>query len=350
MIVGAEAVNEPALLAIHDSPTGFHPRWVAYCQQNDLPFKRVDCYRSDIVDQLQGCRALFWHHSHSEPRDVLIAQKLLFACEHAGFSVFPDFRTSWHFDDKVAQKYLFELLDLPAVPAKVFVDRRRALDWIEQAEFPKVFKLRRGAGSAGVRLVRDRRTARGLVNQAFGRGFPLYDPWASLKERADKVRIGKLPARSLLKGLARLAYPPRYARVLSRERGYVYFQDYIPENDSDIRVIVIGDRAFGIRRMVRPGDFRASGSGRILHARQEIDERCVELAFRAADKLGGDCAALDFVFDRADRPLILEISYGFDQKGYESCPGYWNRSLSWHSGRIDPQGWMIAALLKRDQS
>ena len=334
------------MIAIHDSASGFHPRWIDYCERSGIPFKRVDCYRSNIVQQLQDCSALLWHHSHSDPRDVLVAKAILFACEHAGLRVFPDFRTAWHFDDKVAQKYLFEALDIPAVPAYVFVDEHRALDWVDRTEFPKVFKLRRGAGSAGVRLVRDRKQARRLVSRAFGKGFPLYDPWASMKERLDKVRIGKLPARSLVKGIARCFYPPRYSRILGPERGYAYFQDYMPGNDSDVRVIVIGERAFGIRRMVRPDDFRASGSGRILHGQKDIDERCVEIAFSVASKLGGDCAALDFVFDETDRPWIIEISYGFDQKGYESCEGYWGRDLNWHEGRFDPQAWMVDNFLE----
>ena len=329
------------MIAIHDSASGFHPRWIDYCERSGIPFKRVDCYRSNIVQQLQDCSALLWHHSHSDPKDVLVAKAILFVCEHAGLRVFPDFRTAWHFDDKVAQKYLFEALDIPAVPAYVFVDEHRALDWVDRTEFPKVFKLRRGAGSAGVRLVRDRKQARRLVSRAFGKGFPLYDPWASMKERLDKVRIGKLPARSLVKGIARCFYPPRYSKVLGSERGYAYFQDYMPGNDSDVRVIAIGDRAFAIRRMVRPGDFRASGSGRILHAREDVDERCVELAFSAADRLGCDCVALDFVFGASSHPLVLEVSYGFDQKGYDACPGHWARDMSWHTGPFNPQGWIV---------
>jgi glutathione synthase/RimK-type ligase-like ATP-grasp enzyme len=49
------------------------------------------------------------------------------------------------------------------------------------------------------------------------------------------------------------------------EKNYVYFQDFIPQNDFDIRIIVIGKRAFAIKRMVRKGDFRASGSGNIKY-------------------------------------------------------------------------------------
>lgn len=329
------------MIAIHDSTTGFHPRWVAYCQQNAIPYRLVNCYDSDIIQQLQGCRALMWHHGQSNPRDILIARQILSALEHAGLKVFPDFRTAWHFDDKVAQKYLFEALDIPSVPAHVFVERDKALAWVESTEFPKVFKLRRGAGSAGVQLVRNSQQARRLIKRAFGRGFPVYDPWGSLKERLYKMRSGQASLISLLKGAARIIYPPRYSKILGRERGYVYFQDFIPENDSDTRVIVIGERAFGIRRMVRPGDFRASGSGRISYAREDIDERCVYMAFRVTKNLGSDCAALDFVFNAEGSPSVIEVSYGFITEVYDPCEGYWDQDMQWHPAEIEPQGWMV---------
>lgn len=343
---GAKAnnVTEVEMLAIHNANSGFHPRWIAYCEREGIPYRRVNCYASDIIQQLDGCKALMWHYGQSHPKDILIARQILFAVEHAGIRVFPDFRTAWHFDDKVAQKYLFEALDIPAVPAHVFVDWEEALAWVDRADFPKVFKLRRGAGSAGVRLVNSRAQARRLIKRAFGRGLPIYDPWDNLKERIYKVRLGQLPPNEIVKGLTRFIYPPRYSRILGRERGYIYFQDYMPHNDCDIRIIVIGGRAFAIRRLVRPGDFRASGSGRITYQRDDFDERCVQLAFESAEKLGGDCVALDFVFDETGQPWILEVSFGFQAEGYDPCTGYWDRNLNWTSGPFDPQGWMVDAV------
>ena len=116
-----------SMLAIHDSRSGFHPHWIEYCRKNGIPHKVVDCYASNIVEQLEDCRALLWHHSHSDPRDIRIARQILFALEHAGLTVFPDFRTAWHFDDKVGQKYLFEALDIPRLPTYVFVEKTRHL-------------------------------------------------------------------------------------------------------------------------------------------------------------------------------------------------------------------------------
>ena len=333
------------MLAIHNSRSGFNPIWVEYCGKESIPYKIVDCYANDIIDQLKGCRALLWHHSHSDPRDIVVARQILSALEHAGLQVFPDFRTAWHFDDKVGQKYLFETLDIQSMPAYVFVDRARALDWAATAEYPKVFKLRRGAGSAGVKLVRSSAQARRLIERAFGRGFPVYDPWDNLKERIYKFRLGKSSVAGLLKGAVRFIYPPRFSHVLGRERGYVYFQDYAPGNDSDIRVIVIGERAFGIKRWVRPGDFRASGSARFSYDPQQIDLDCVELAFESARKIGGSCMAFDFVRTAGGKVAIIEISYGFSQEGYDPCPGYWDADLNWHAEKFSPQAWIVEQAL-----
>ena len=320
-----------------------------YCDKQGIPYRRVDCHASNIIPQLKGCDGLMWHHGQSDPHDILIARPVLSALEHAGIPVFPDFRTAWHFDDKVAQKYLFEALDLPTVPAHVFVDRDKAMAWIDQIDFPMVFKLRRGASSAGVKLVETRRQARRLVRRAFGRGFTIYDPWGNLRERIYKVRLGKLPATSIFNGMVRLVYPPRYSKILGPERGYAYFQDYLPGNDSDIRIIVVGDRAAGIRRMVRPGDFRASGSGLISYEREDLDEQCVTIAFETADRLGCESVALDFLYDQDGHPKILEASYGFVNKFNDPCTGYWDRDMNWHPGPFDPQGWMVELLLKRIQ-
>lgn len=333
------------MLAIHDSPNGFHPHWIAYCEERRIPYKRVNCHATDIIEQLRGCKALMWHQGQSDPRDIVIARQILSSLEHAGFAVFPDFRTAWHFDDKVGQKYLFELLDIPSPPAHVFAERAQALEWAGVTDYPKVFKLRHGAGSAGVRLVRNETEARRLIRRAFGRGFPVYDPWDNLKERVYKWRLGKFGATEILKALVRFAFPPRFSTMLGRQRGYVYFQDYIPNNDADIRVIVIGEHAFGIKRWVRPGDFRASGSGRFSYDPADIDRDCLELAFSSARKLGGSCLAFDFVRTAKGQPVILEVSYGFIKEGYDPCPGYWDATLNWHDGKFNPQGWMVESIL-----
>jgi len=331
------------MLAIHDSRSGFHPYWVDYCRKNGISYKVVDCYANNIVEQVKDCRALLWHHSHSDPRDILIARQILFALEHAGLPVFPDFRTAWHFDDKVGQKYLFEALDIPQLPTYVFVEKKPALEWASTTCYPKVFKLRHGASSSCVRIVRNESQARRLIRHAFGRGFPVYSPWDNLKERIYKWRLGENNLMHVAKGVGRFFYPPRFSRVLGLQTGYVLFQDFAPDNDSDLRITIVGDKAYGVRRWVRPGDFRASGSGRDSFGPKMVPIDAVAMAFHLAKKLSSSCLACDIVCKPGGGLAVLEVSYGF--VAYGNSGGFWDSSLNWHAGEFRPEYWMLDLVL-----
>ncbi len=306
----------------------------------------MDCYATDIVARLKDCDALLWHHNQGSPKDILFAKQLLFSLEQAGKKVFPDFKTGWHFDDKLGQKYLLEACGVEAVPAHAFFSKKEALEWAGKTVFPKVFKLRGGAGSSNVSLVKNKSAAVSIINQAFGKGFAQYPPLANLKERVRKYRIGKTTFFDVLKGVVRLAMPPQSSVVAGRERGYVYFQDFIPGNDHDIRVVIIGNKAFAIKRMVRKNDFRASGSGNILYAKELFDEKLIARSFEINRKLQSQCLALDFVFID-NKPLVVEISFGFAMGGYDACPGYWDEKLNWYEGAFVPQNWMIDLLVNQ---
>jgi glutathione synthase/RimK-type ligase-like ATP-grasp enzyme len=332
------------MIAIHKS-SGFAERWIKYCQQENIKYKIVNCYDSDIIEQLKDCDALMWHHHHAKYKDVLTAKRILFALEHAGIKVFPNFHTGWHFDDKVAQKYLLEAIDAPMIRSYVFYDKKEALDWAETTTYPKVFKLKGGAGAANVKLVRSKKEAINLINTAFGKGFSQFNKLGNLKERYRKYKSGKDSLLGVAKGLGRMVIPTEFAKLQSRERGYVYFQEFVPNNSFDIRVIVIGDKAFAIKRMTRDNDFRASGSGNIMFDKNQINERCVQISFNVNNKLKCQSVAYDFVFDENNNPLIVEISYGFATEAYDACPGYWDSSLLWHEGKFNPQGWMVEDLI-----
>src|SRR5699024_4996308 len=262
----------------------------------------------------------------------------------AGKKTFPDFHTVWHFDDKVGQKYLLEAVGAPLVPSYVFYDKHEAFQWIEDIQFPKVFKLRRGAGSSHVRLVEAKSKAKKLVQKAFSGGFSQYNKVRNLKERWYKYKHGKSNLSNLAKGVLRFGRTTDFAKTIGNEKGYIYFQDYVPGNDFDIRVIVIDGKAFAIKRLVREDDFRASGSGHVLFEKRHFDDDIIHLSFEVAEKVNSQCLAIDYVFQRG-QPLIVELSYGFIKEVYYSCEGYWDQELGWHEGPFDAQGWMVESLL-----
>lgn len=326
------------MIGIHDSPGSYSDRWIPRCEQSGIPFRRVDCLSTDIVSQCHGLEGVLWHWLHCDPCSQLVARQVIASLESMGLRVFPSIKTCWHYDDKVAQKYLLEAVGAPLIPTWVFTSESEATRWIERASWPKVFKLRSGAGSTNVRLVRSSAEASALCRQAFGEGFPAVSGYAT----DLRTRIGR--TRGMGDFLAKLSRAPssvrnarRARRQLPRERGYIYFQEFLPGNDSDIRVTVIGDRAFGFTRGNRPGDFRASGSGRLVYDPEGIDPRCIEIGFRVADALGSQSVAFDFLLGESQEPMIGEISYSFVSSAVHACGGYWDRQGVWHPEHVWPE-------------
>lgn len=332
-------------LAIHKSSWGFSPEWISYCDEHNIPYKIVNCYDSDIISQLRDCDMLLWHHHHALAKDKLLAKELLYALEQGGMKVYPNFHSGWHFDDKLGQKYLLEYINAPLVPTYAFYSKEDATKFIAQTSFPKVFKLRGGAGSSNVKLVHNQSDAKSLIKTAFGAGFKSYNGWGNLMETLRKYKLGKANSAAVLKSLRRLVVSTDYAKIHGREKGYVLFQDFIPNNNFDIRVVVTGEKAFAIKRMVRENDFRASGSGSVKHQREEIDIRCIAIAFDVAKRLKLQSVAYDFVFDVDNNPLIIEISYGFGTDGTSQCEGYWDPELQWHDQKINPARLVLESLI-----
>lgn len=335
-------------VALHKR-SGFFERWETRCYELGIQTCVLNGYDTGVIEKLKSCQALLWHLSQDSVHELTFARSILFAAEKLGLHVYPNVATSIHFDDKVAQKYLLEAVGAPLAPTWVFFEKEKALEWAAKANYPKVFKLRRGAGSSNVRLVRSRSEAIKLVNRMFGRGI---SPIVSARDKFKKG-ISKRGSRdSFSKLMWKL---PRYVRAHMRtktglgcERDYVYFQEFIPEALNDTRVTIIGDRAFLFKRKVRPGDFRASGSGLIEYPEpDDRDMEAIRTAFDISKKLQFQTMAYDFVMDRKAQHLYLvEISYVFKADAVHSCSGFFDCNLRWHEGHTWPEAAVIEDLLE----
>lgn len=321
-------------IAIHHRAGSFSTRWIEYCKENNIDYKLVNAYANDIIEQVSDCDAFMWHHRHENYKDTLFAKQLLYSLQNSGKKVFPNFATGWHFDDKVGQKYLFESINAPIVPSYVFYTKEEAISWANETTFPKVFKLRGGAGAANVKLIRTRQNAFRLINRAFGKGFQQFDRWGYLGERFRRWKTGEGSFTGVLKGLGRLVISTEFSKFHAPEKGYVYFQDFIPNNDTDTRIVVVGNKIIGERRGVRKGDFRASGSHILLPDHKEVDIRCVDMAHKISNRLNLQIGVFDFIHNDKNEPLIVEISYGTDPD-YSECEGYWNEKMDFIKCPVD---------------
>ena len=303
---------------------------------NGIPSVRLRVEQPDFWEQVQGL-SLFIMRFKQHNSDLQQACDLMPIIEQKhDVKCYPNLNTGWHFDDKVRQYHLLHSLGFPMTECWVFYDKKAALEWVEQATFPAVFKLRGGAGSQNVVLVKNRQQARRLVKRMFGRG--IY-PERFLS--AGAVRFKHFSLYRELHHLGGNFY--RWGKGFDTSpfwqvhKNYVLFQKFLPGNAWDTRVTVIGDRAFAFRRMVRDNDFRASGSGRIDYDTTKIDLRCLEIAFAVSQKMGFQSMAYDFLMNENQEPEFCEVSYTYLSSAVHNCPGYWDPDLNWQEGHYWPE-------------
>ena len=285
-----------------------------------------------------------WGHDHHSQQ---IAHTILPIIESTlGIPCFPNLATCWHYDDKIKQYFLLDQSGFPVIPSYVFWDKTTALSWINKHHnFPLVFKLRNGAGSFSVFLVRNQAQATRFIRRLFGRG---------IKQSAIPVqhlaRTFNYDFRKIIRYYTvalRNHYINKEKNVYwLRHKNYIYFQDFMPNNGWDTRVTTAGLRAHAFRRFNRRNDFRASGSNQWDISPEHIDLRMIRIALDVSRYFGFQAMAYDFVYDQNHEPKIGEMSYLYGGAGFpDFMNGYWDENLTWYSGRYWPQYFELKDIL-----
>jgi glutathione synthase/RimK-type ligase-like ATP-grasp enzyme len=341
------------LIGIHPDKKGegnFSDKWIDFLQKKEIQYIILDLTQQDALEHAKQCDGIMWRWAHN-PQDKQCAQKVLFTIEHVlKIPIFPDISTSWHYDEKTAQFYLLRAISAPVPNTWLFWQQDAAVAWAQSATYPLIFKLSSGAGSSNVIKVANFKQAGILIRKMFERGFFPYTVNEFENSLIPKNLVG---CKALL---SRFYYAPRYVLCgdypplnpvfWKPEYGYVYFQEFLPENTFDTRVTIIGDRAFAFRRMNRPGDFRASGSGNINYDQEMIDKRCIEIAFRISEECKFQSMAYDFLV-KENKPVVCEISYTFSDQAVYDCPGHWDYRMHWHEGHMWPEEAQAEDLIKK---
>lgn len=324
--------------------------WIEYCKSKDIPYVIVSLYDDHLMKMIEDVTHFLAVPTLGDRNTCEYAKSILHCLGQRGIKVFPNYESFWHYDDKVAQKYLLESIDAPLVKSHVFYDRRKAMEWVEnETSYPFVFKLKAGAGSSNVKLIRTKFQARKQVNRMFGRGevaVPSY--FADLGTKVKNTR-------SSGNFLVKLQRAPRVIKKLIQRRSttpreiqYFYTQEFLSGNEWDTRITVVGDKAYGFRRFVRSGDFRASGSGSICWDHKKIEIKCIKIAHEVSKRMGFICMAYDFINDHKGEPQIVEISYTFLPHAVNQCPGYWDAKGQFHSEtKVDVQLLVLRNLLNK---
>ncbi len=325
-------------IAIHQNQnekphaTSWNNRWIEHCKLKNYDFEIIDCFQSNALDKLKDFDILLWHFGNYSHKGMLFARSLLNAAKQMGLKVFPDYATSWHFDDKIAQYFLLKSINAPIPASWVFFSERECLSWLEkEGKFPLVAKLRVGSGSNNVKLLTSYDDAQKYVHRMFGKGFE------NIPSVGFKAQSYINSAKNWKTFWTRLKRIPEFfqtrskSKLLPRERGYAYFQAFIPNDGYDLRIVVIGDKLSYLQRNVRKGDFRASGSGSLFFDPTLVSKEIKNSAFQVCSKLRFQGMSFDYVIDNETGVgKIVEMSYSFPHRVSEAG-GFWDKQDIWHS-------------------
>lgn len=150
---------------------------------------------------------------------------------------------------------------------------------------PKVLKTVSGAGSSGVFLAKDKSDILHIKNKFF--------------DVSHKRKIIKLQRRLKLK-------KKEFSIYNYRHKGFNLFveQEFVPNLSNDFKVLIFGNRYYGLKRLIRKDDFRASGSGLFEYVKPPVE--VLNFAKSAFDKLNNPYASLD-IAQSSDNCYLIEF-------------------------------------------
>lgn len=307
------AVQPDKNIVLDGLEQSFSDVWRQVAQEFGISIVEIDVNARDVWERLENCSAFMWRFPASATITPKAKALMLAVAQAQGKPTFPEMEHLWHIGDKAAGQKLMEAAGVPSPKTWVFFEKESALGFVEQAEYPVVFKLPGAAGkSVNVDLLHERSEARHLVNVVFSCGVD--ELWRAKRKQA-RVVAGHLKY-ALEQWKAKR--PPNGPLI----QGVCMFQEFIPNLDSDLRAVIIGEKIILYKRWNRPNDFRASGSGLVDHGAAECTKEVAEKVYSFAKKLKMNFVTMDIVF-REGAPLVLELNHAYVAETSNNCSGYW---------------------------
>lgn len=311
-------------------------------QGYELEYDVLNLDKQDWAEAIEPYDVVLWKPAFMGVRSAsYFKEKIYFMEKHLAKLVVPNFDTVWHFESKVAQSYMFRHCGIKTPQTVASFSHTDAIEQAENVKMPLVFKESHGASSQNVQLVRNRRIAHRKIDKTF-----CQELWDDAKERNTST------VRRTLSAMSKPWFWWKIQQKLGgRERfGVAYWQEFIPENESDLRITVIGDRyAVGFWRNNRPHDFRASGSGSIDYERQ-IPEGPLRYCLNLNKDFNFDSMAYDIVFTQ-DSFAVIEMSYAYLDAAVYGASGHYeideSDTLAFRKGHTWPQELWVEWALRR---
>lgn len=213
-------------------------------------------------------------------------EDVVFGLEQSGTLLIPGYKYLRANNNKVYMEILRRQL-LPQqyqVNGTVFGCFEELETILSSIKYPVVVKTAAGAGSHGVFKAES------------------TDELIRIAKKISRTKFMKFELLDIARSMRHKGY-----RRESLNRGKFIVQEFFPGLTNDWKVLVYGDKYYTLRRDNRPGDFRASGSGRFSFDRN-VDPILLEAAKEIKDTFNVPMISLDLALS-GDRVILIEFQF-----------------------------------------
>jgi glutathione synthase/RimK-type ligase-like ATP-grasp enzyme len=312
--VGIIKTQESILGDDYVNPKASWLRYERFCKNNNIPYGFLDITRSDWMAESMPYDIIVCHTEGNPAYQDMIESKIYVLEKIMGKTCFPSFHEVWQYENKNRANYLYQHYDLPTIPTYVTQNKEEAFDLIDKVGYPFITKTTIGAGSTGVRKIKTRSEAVKMVNSIFCHN--------GLKTQ----------------------YP------YQRQKDYLYIQKFIDDATFDLRIMLVGNMAFGYYRYPNKGDFRASGASNT--EKKAIPEDALRLALVVRNKLNSRQMGVDLLYSGKNKKYYIIETSLFNQIDtpeqlvIDGVPGYYDISDKDNIRFKEGKYWVQELLLK----
>lgn len=184
--------------------------------------------------------------------------------------------------------------------------------------YPLVLKTTSGTNGKGVYLVKTPEDVPAIIRKLVKNTSVLTQIDFFRRKYFRKKKFPEYPGFSDRKDLE------EYKEYLREEQNFI-LQEYVPGLTFDYRVLIAFDRYYVMKRTVKKGDFRASGS-KLFSFDTQPDQRLLDFARSVFEKFDSPFLSIDVVFNGKDHFLIEYQALHFGMSVVMKSAGFFQQS------------------------
>jgi glutathione synthase/RimK-type ligase-like ATP-grasp enzyme len=302
------------------SHNSYWPIFERFTKNNNIPYSFINIHCNDWISECKNFDLIVWNPLTNPASLYEQRTKIAYIEKFLKVPCHPNSSELWLYEDKVRQFYHLTANNLPVVPTFISFDEEECISKLDTFKYPLISKSFIGSASLSVSKLNNKAEVKKYIFNAFSNGINTGYPYY-------------------------------------KQKGYVYFQEFINDATFDLRIILVGEKILGYYRMVPKNDFRASGAGLIKY--NELPLEAVLLAMKVKEAMPSTVLAVDFLASKkSNKYYIIETSIAIDvdcpgELILNGIPGYYllnNDSLEFHPGKFWLPELLLEELIKNSVS